>query len=225
MSDEILISAAGIGVNSRRIDQGTVVRLAGLSIGIGEIEPVDAVATCIALAWYFLRITDTVVAIGDVWLVCDHYIRGLDEGCRHTSFDMEFRVTMEKPDTRIIGNEPYRDSHAGIYNNSITSHGCGRSVIKTRPLRLITRTVDDLELMTMEMEWMSSGIVVVQVNFNYLSILDDLRVDLSIDLRVHLIRSGGCQCREEGRDLLWDIRQAIHSSTIRAPVILLEIYG
>ena len=98
--------------------------------------------------------------------------------------------------------------------------------------------------MAMEMEWMSTIVVVVEVNFNDLTILENLRIDLTVDLGVHLICRGRCQCCKERWDLkndvsrydqlkpladlaylLWEIRQAIHHSTSGAPVVCLEIYS
>jgi hypothetical protein len=105
---------------------------------------------------------------------------------------MEFSVAMEEPHTRVVGYEAYRNSYTGIHDNNITSHGRGRGAVKTGPLRLVARTVDDLELMAVEMEWMSTGIVVVEIDLDDLPILENLGVDLAVDLGIHLICCWRC---------------------------------
>lgn len=79
--------------------------MAGLGVGIGEIEPVLAITSGVALARDVLCITHALVTCGDVWVACDHDIRGLDESCCHAGFDVEFSVAMEEPHTRIVGYE------------------------------------------------------------------------------------------------------------------------
>lgn len=137
----------------------------------------------------------------DIRLASDHDIRSLDESGRHTSFDVELSVAMEEPDTRVVGYEADRNSDTRIHDNNVTAHGRGRDVIETRPLRFVACTVDDLELMAVEMEGMGAFVMVVEVDFYDLSVLQNLCVDLAVDLGVLLIGCGCCQGSEERWDL------------------------
>jgi hypothetical protein len=190
-----------VWVDGRRVDQCTVVRRAGVGIGVGKIKPVVAVTTGVTLARDALRVTHALVTSRYVGLSCDHDIRCLDECGRHTSFDVELSVAMEKPNSGVVGYEAKCNSHARIHNNNITSHGCRGLAIETRPLRFISCTVDDLELVTVEMEWMSASIMIVEVNLDDVSQVEELRVDLTVDLGVELICRWCCICGEERWDL------------------------
>ena len=198
----LLIWSASVRIDSRRINQSTIIRLAGLSIGIGQIKPVGGTATSVTRTRNALLIAHGLVAIRDIRLACDHDIRSLDERSGHACFNVEFGVAMEEPDTRVVGDEADGDAHAGIHDHGVTSHGCCGSGVETGPHGLVACAVDDLELMAMEMEGVGAGVVVVEVDFNDLAVLKNLWVDLAVYLRILLICRGCCQGAEER----WDLR-------------------
>lgn len=144
-----------------------------------------------------MRIAHVFVAIWDIWLPCDHDIWSLDERSRHACFNVEFGVAVEEPHTGVVGNEAEGDADAGIHDHSVTSHGRCGSTVETGPHGLVACAVDDLELMAVEMEGVGTGVVVVEIDFNDLAILDNLCINLAVDLGILLICRGCCQGAEE----------------------------
>ena len=132
------------------------------------------------------------MAGGNVRLPCNHDIWGLDERCCHASFDVELGVAMEEPDAGVVGNEADRDSHTGVDDNGVSSHGCGWGGIKTGPLRFVACATDNLEYVAVEMERVGPRIVIIQVDLDDLPVLNNLRVDLAIYLFVLLILRRCC---------------------------------
>ena len=101
-------------------------------------------------------------------------------------------MAMEEPDARVVGYEADCHSDTGVDDDGVSSHGCGWGSIETGPLWFVAGATDDLKYMAVEMEGVSPFIVIVQVDFNDLSVLNHLRIDLAIYLGVLLILRRCC---------------------------------
>lgn len=133
-------------------------------------------------------------------------------------------MTVEKPDTRVVGNKAKGNAYARIDDDNVTSHWGGGCGVQAGPLRFVASAIDDLEGVTVEMERMGPSIVVVEVNFNNGAVGDYLRVDLAIDGRVGLILAGRAKGSEECRYLLAEVCLSVYSGAVGTPVIGRKVY-
>ncbi len=106
-------------------------------------------------------------------------------------------MAVEEPHTGVVSDEAEGNADAGIHDHGVASHGRCGSTVETRPHGLVASAVDDLELMAVKMERVGAGVVVVEIDFNNLAVLDDLCVYLAVDLGILLICRRRCQGAEE----------------------------
>src|ERR1700760_1100877 len=85
---------------------------------------------------------------------------------------------MEEPKTRVISNEAESSITIWPYRNRISPDGriwsSIISCVSWNKSAFFARSLNDLEIVTVKMEWMLSRIVVIDSDFNYLTLFQDI---------------------------------------------------
>jgi hypothetical protein len=80
------------------------------------------------------------------------------------------------PDSRVVSPKPHNEVALRIRHESIPSHRRGWElgmVVRVVVSSIFFGSPDDLEVMTMKMEWVLASVIVVQDDFNDLAVLKD----------------------------------------------------
>lgn len=175
---------------------------------VGAVEVQALVTGSVAAVWDTQSLA--VLNVGGVNLQdAGHDLGCLNEGGGETSLEMPLDVAMEQPDTGVVGLEADGNVLLGGDEDSVTAGGVGAvnvARVRTRSgVVLASAASDNLEDVTVEMEGVVTGIVVVDDDLNPLVVLDDHGVGvLSVDLRVGrevTSSQGGVQGGNLGHDI------------------------
>ncbi len=121
-------------------------------------------------------------------------------------------MAMEQPDSRIISDKSDDCVTARVDRNGISPHRHGGEVT-VMPIEASlarTRPLENLKLVTMEMEWMNGRIEVVHRQLNYRPSLCNVRVHIAVDFRIG-VRCSGAESGEKGSHYLRDIGDVVEA--------------
>lgn len=124
-------------------------------------------------------------------------------------------MAMEEPDTRVVSLESKNKISIRSNKNSIASHwDSGKGDIVGIVAFIVGRTSDDLEVMSVQMERMLSGIKIVEHNVDDLILFKDKGVRIhSVNSRLGRVCAGGEGCKEGG--YFWmHVGYSIEESTV-----------
>lgn len=141
---------------------------------------------------------------------CSQDVRPLDHRCRQAHFDMPLNMAVEEPCARV-GRPVAQHRVRSRLNCDGVSTNWNRSVVFVAawpdacPAR---RPAQDLEVVPVEMEWMSSRVKIVDDDLNNLVGVDDERVHLAVNDRICVAFA----CRHSGvqrGNLLAHVREIV----------------
>lgn len=191
----------------------------GSDVGTGEVQAL--VTGSVTAVWDAQSLA--VLNVGGVDLQdAGHDLGSLNEGGGETSLEMPLDVAMEQPNTRVVCLEADGNVLLGWDENGVTTGGVGgvdvARVGTIGGVVLASAASDNLEDVTVEMEGVVTGIVVVDDNLDPLVVLDDHGVGvLSVDLGVGREVASG-QGGVQGGDLGHDVGDVVEGGLVAVVV-------
>lgn len=198
----------------------------GIGPDVSAVEVQALVTGSVTTVWDAQSLA--VLNVGGVDLQdAGHDLRSLDDGGGETSLEMPLDVAMEQPDSGVVGLEADGNVLLGGDEDSVTAGGIrGVDVARvgTRSgVVLASAASDNLEDVTVEMEGVVTGIVVVDDDLDPLVVLDDHGVGvLSVDLGVGREVAGG-QGGVQGGDLGHDVGDVVEGGLVA--VVVQDVEG
>lgn len=202
-----------------------------------EVQEVFRVRGCVASNGCRSGGADVVVVLGDSDGLLD-VKRCFDHGRDEAAGEMPFDVTVEEPDARVVADgmlavmclldktaridlRPESDDEVAVwsYPYCVATHGLARKdavVVWLVEAVFLRSSLDDLEVMSVQMERMLARIVVVQHDLDNVHFVKDERIRVgAVDgtiCGVHAGRQGTVQCRN-----LWsNVGDVVESSIVGA---------
>jgi hypothetical protein len=133
---------------------------------------------------------------------------------------MPLDMTVEEPDSRVVGLKPQDDESVGVNDYGVAAHRDGREgvICDARVLecaRLVVGAEDGLEIVPVQMKGMFSRIDVVDDDLDDLILLEDEWVGVrAIDGRVSSELAGGKDSVQR-RDLGGGVGYIVEEGTVR----------
>ncbi|KAH3662871.1 hypothetical protein OGATHE_004447 [Ogataea polymorpha] len=172
-------------------------KIFGLDVLTGQVEVVLVVASSITGVGHIDIFTDLLPVVGQSLVSLDSK-RVLNQSESQTLGQMPFNVAVEKPNTWIVGLESDHKVRVWVHVKNVSSHWVlrrsiwGRFVVRLRSIvRERWTSLDNLEHVTVQVERMLTGILVVEHNFDNFVLLKDKSVGVStVDVGIGSVLAG-----------------------------------
>lgn len=197
----------------------------GRLVCAAQIRPVFRVTGCVTAG----RDTSGVAVVVEVLRDREGVAHGdgvFDQSRDETGRQVPFDVAVEKPDTRVVRDEADDEVTRRASHEDVTAHGDrGERVVTAVSTGVVIRANDGLELMTVKMERVLSGIQVVQDDLNDLVLLEEEGVRVgAVDCGVRDKGVGGAHDGENGGHLGGDIGDVVEEGTTRGSVRHVDLF-
>ena len=113
---------------------------------------------------------------------------------------------------RIVGSEAQADVAHGPDHDGVPSHrNCREALVPNIKTGLFFGADDGLKCVAVKMEGMSTRVVVVQYDLNYLIVFEDVRISIdTVDCGIVGEFTGGessIECRDSGRNICYIVEE------------------